>query len=81
MFPIIESFNSNRIDREYAENRKKWEPLYEVTHRVGGGGGIRTHGELPHAGFQDRCLKPLGHPSVSRPTSLYLSKRCPTRAT
>lgn len=38
MFPIIESFNSNRIDREYAENRKKWEPLYEVTHRVGGGG-------------------------------------------
>ena len=30
----------------------------------GGWGGIRTHGELPHGGFQDRCLKPLGHPSV-----------------
>ncbi len=30
----------------------------------GGSGGIRTHGELPHGGFQDRCLKPLGHTSV-----------------
>jgi hypothetical protein len=30
----------------------------------GGQGGIRTHGELPHAGFQDRCLKPLGHLSA-----------------
>src|SRR6476660_8900381 len=32
--------------------------------RVSGGwGGIRTHGRLHVAGFQDRCLKPLGHPS------------------
>ncbi len=31
----------------------------------GGRGGIRTHeGALPPAGFQDRCLKPLGHPSL-----------------
>lgn len=29
----------------------------------GGSGEIRTHGELPHDGFQDRCLKPLGHTS------------------
>src|SRR4051812_28016115 len=29
MFPIIESFNGRRIDREYAENRVRWEPLYE----------------------------------------------------
>src|SRR5690606_8675224 len=29
----------------------------------GGGGEIRTHGRLPVAGFQDRCLKPLGHAS------------------
>ena len=30
----------------------------------GGRGGIRTHeGAEPPAGFQDRCLKPLGHPS------------------
>jgi hypothetical protein len=28
-----------------------------------GGGGIRTHGRLPRTGFQDRLLKPLGHPS------------------
>ena len=29
----------------------------------GGGGGIRTHGGLPHAGFQDRSFRPLRHPS------------------
>src|SRR5262249_61534440 len=32
----------------------------------GGRGEIRTHeGAKPPAGFQDRCLKPLGHPSTS----------------
>ena len=30
----------------------------------GGGGGIRTPGELPHNGFQDRRLRPLGHSSA-----------------
>lgn len=30
-----------------------------------GGGGIRTHGRLPRTGFQDRLLKPLGHPSIT----------------
>lgn len=29
----------------------------------GGGGGIRTHGGFPHTCFQDKRLKPLGHPS------------------
>ncbi len=29
-----------------------------------GGRGIRTHGGLPHTCFQDRRLKPLGHPSI-----------------
>ena len=29
----------------------------------GGGGGIRTHGRLRDNGFQDRHLRPLGHPS------------------
>ena len=32
---------------------------------AGGGGGIRTHGALRHAGFQDRCIRPLCHPSNS----------------
>lgn len=31
---------------------------------LGGEGEIRTRGELPHDGFQDRYLKPLGHLSV-----------------
>jgi hypothetical protein len=31
MFPIIESFTGKKIDKEYAENRTRWEPLYEIT--------------------------------------------------
>jgi hypothetical protein len=37
MFPIIESFNGRPIDREYAEQRAKWELLYEVTQIKGDG--------------------------------------------
>src|SRR5688572_8647826 len=34
---------------------------------TGGGGGIRTPGDLRHGGFQDRCLRPLGHSSRGAP--------------
>ena len=37
MFPIIESFTGKPIDRAYAENRMRWEPLYEVTQIKGDG--------------------------------------------
>ena len=30
-----------------------------------GGGGIRTHVGVTQDGFQDRCLKPLGHATTS----------------
>ena len=30
----------------------------------GGGRGIRTPDELPHAGFQDQCIQPLCHSSA-----------------
>ena len=30
----------------------------------GRGGGIRTHGTFRYAGFQDRCIRPLCHPSA-----------------
>ena len=40
MFPIVESFTGRRVDRAYAENRAKWEPLYEVTQIKGDG---KTH--------------------------------------
>ena len=32
----------------------------------GGGAGIRTLDASRHAGFQDRCIQPLCHPSVAR---------------
>src|ERR1700704_3777278 len=33
--------------------------------RLFGGSGIRTHGPLRVSGFQDRCNRPLCHPSGS----------------
>ncbi|MBA5800701.1 DUF3604 domain-containing protein [Rhizobium changzhiense] len=37
MFPIIESFTGKEIDREYAEQRARWEVLYEATQMKGDG--------------------------------------------
>ena len=37
MFPIIEAFTGKPIDREYAEQRAKWERLYEATQTKGDG--------------------------------------------
>ena len=37
MFPIVESFTGKEIDREYAEQRAKWEVLYEATQMKGDG--------------------------------------------
>lgn len=33
--------------------------------RRSGGSGIRTHEVSPPAGFQDRCIQPLCHPSIA----------------
>ncbi len=55
----------------------------EVGWVVGGGGGIRTPGPLRVGGFQDRCLKPLGHPSgCPQTTKKFLALKSPiTRET
>ena len=37
MFPVVESFTGKPLDREYAQTRAKWEPLYEVTQIKGDG--------------------------------------------
>jgi hypothetical protein len=37
MFPVIESFTGRRVDRAYAEQRARWERLYEVTQTKGTG--------------------------------------------
>ena len=37
MFPIVDSFTGQKLDREYAETRARWEPLYEVTQIKGDG--------------------------------------------
>lgn len=37
MFPVIESFTNKPVDREYAEQRARWERLYEATQIKGDG--------------------------------------------
>jgi hypothetical protein len=37
MFPLIESFTGKPVERGYAQDRAKWEPLYEVTQTKGDG--------------------------------------------
>ncbi len=37
MFPMIESFTGKPVDREYVEQREKWERLYETTQTKGDG--------------------------------------------
>src|SRR5258705_5021669 len=34
-----------------------------ILNTLGGGGEIRTHGALRHSCFQDKCIRPLCHPS------------------
>jgi hypothetical protein len=51
MFPIVDSFTGKKFDRDYAETRAKWEPLYEVTQIKGDG---ETHPFLsPNDEFAD----------------------------
>jgi hypothetical protein len=37
MFPLVDSFTGQDLDREYAATRIRWEPLYEVTQIKGDG--------------------------------------------
>jgi hypothetical protein len=51
--------------------------MIRVLYKHGGGSGIRTHGSLRIPGFQDRCFKPLSHPSslrIPRLDSMILSQ-------
>jgi hypothetical protein len=65
MFPIIESFTGKQIDREYADNRMRWEPLYEATQMKGDG---ETHPFLsPNDEFANYETWDKGNLDLSEP--------------
>src|SRR5210317_1800556 len=37
MFPVVDTFTGKKYDRAWAEERSKWEPLYEITQIKGDG--------------------------------------------
>ena len=37
MFPMVETYHGGKVDKNYVEQRAKWEPLYEVTQIKGDG--------------------------------------------
>src|SRR5947208_245365 len=62
--PLARKRNRRVIDGRLAQpllvkHGEKW----SQSELKSGGREIRTLGELPHAGFQDRCNRPLCHPS------------------
>ena len=72
--PVLSSrFQSSPVTSgEKSTGRSDWAELPEEgsnqpleTQEGGGGGRIRTPGDLRHAGFQNRCIRPLCHASVS----------------
>ncbi|MEM8769763.1 MAG: DUF3604 domain-containing protein, partial [Pseudomonadota bacterium] len=63
MFPLTESYQGKRVNREYAENRIRWEPLYEITQIKGDG---ETHPFLsPNDEFADYETWDVGNLSLS----------------
>jgi hypothetical protein len=65
MFPLVESFTGKPVDREYAERRAKWEPLYEVTQIKGDG---EAHPFLsPNDEFADYETWDMGNLNLSAP--------------
>jgi hypothetical protein len=66
MFPVVEAFGK-KIDREYAQHRARWEPLYEVTQTKGTG---EAHPYLsPNDEFADFELWDKGNLDGSAPKS------------
>ena len=65
MFPLIESFTDKPVDRDYAENRARWERLYEATQMKGDG---ETHPFLsPNDEFADYETWDKGNLDLSVP--------------
>ena len=63
MFPERDSFTGKRLDKEYAETRARWEPLYETTQIKGDG---ETHPFLsPNDEFADYGTWDKGNLDIS----------------
>jgi hypothetical protein len=56
--PAAPAFSSHPLTQKHSRRS------YAPSSLFCGGGGIRTHGRFPYGGFQDRCFRPLSHPSI-----------------
>jgi Protein of unknown function (DUF3604) len=64
MFPVRAQFDGKRLDKEYVQQRARWEPLYEVTQIKGDG---ETHPFLsPEDEFADYETWDIGNLDVPR---------------
>jgi hypothetical protein len=67
MFPFRAQYDGKRLDREYVEQRARWEPLYEVTQIKGDG---EAHPYLsPDDEFADYETWDIGNLDVPRATA------------
>jgi len=62
--PVRSTFRAVRGMAHHGMVSRSREPTRWGSHD-GGGSGIRTHETLRPAGFQDRCIQPLCHPSAT----------------
>ena len=61
---LLDELSRDADNRQFPNERSSRQRHANFAELNGGGGEIRTPGRFPVAGFQDRCLKPLGHPSA-----------------
>jgi hypothetical protein len=65
MFPTVDSFTGRKINKDYAETRMKWEPLYEITQIKGDG---EAHPYLsPNDEFADYETWDIGNLTMETP--------------
>jgi hypothetical protein len=68
MFPTVETFGK-AVDRDYAEQRAKWEPLYEVTQTKGTAKRTRSSRRMTSSPTSRHGTRAISTPVRRKPTA------------